>query len=259
MDWPGGCRSSASTSTSACGRPRRSIAIANALTAYIPHFLALSASSPYWEGRDTGLASSRSKVFESLPTAGLPYQLDDWAEFEQFMETLVVGPGHHQHPRGVVGHPPPPRLRHRRAAHLRRHPDPAGGGGAGRPGPEPGRVARHPHRAGETRSPCPGSGSCEQNKWRAARHGIDAEIIVDDQGTAGPAARRRSPSWSRSCRRSAARLGCLDELTANLEVLDHGPSYLRQRGVVAAGGTLVDVVDSLVGELETDRPAPTPA
>ncbi|MDP1805045.1 MAG: YbdK family carboxylate-amine ligase, partial [Acidimicrobiales bacterium] len=56
-------------------------AIANALTAYIPHFLGLSASSPFWHGRDTGLASSRSKVFENLPTAGLPYRLDDWAEF----------------------------------------------------------------------------------------------------------------------------------------------------------------------------------
>ena len=67
----------------------KAIAIANALSAYIPHFLALSASSPYWMGRDTGLASARSKVFEGLPTAGLPYQLSGWDEFEQFMQTLV--------------------------------------------------------------------------------------------------------------------------------------------------------------------------
>ena len=49
----------------------------NALTSYIPHFLALSASSPYWVGSDTGLASSRTKVFEGLPTAGLPYEALD--------------------------------------------------------------------------------------------------------------------------------------------------------------------------------------
>src|SRR5207237_144478 len=67
----------------------KAIAIANTLSAYIPHFLAMSASSPYWMGQDTGLASSRSKVFESLPTAGLPYQLSGWSEFEDFMETLV--------------------------------------------------------------------------------------------------------------------------------------------------------------------------
>ena len=45
----------------------KAIPIVNALTAYIPHFLALSASSPYWIGADTGLASTRSKVFEGLP------------------------------------------------------------------------------------------------------------------------------------------------------------------------------------------------
>src|SRR6266513_5110534 len=67
----------------------KAIAIANALSTYIPHFLALSASSPYWMGRDTGLASSRSKVFEGLPTAGLPYQLSGWPEFEQYMEQMV--------------------------------------------------------------------------------------------------------------------------------------------------------------------------
>ena len=66
------------------------IAIANALNAYIPHFLALSASSPFWEAHDTGMASCRSKVFENLPTAGLPYQLSGWAEFEEFMGTLVA-------------------------------------------------------------------------------------------------------------------------------------------------------------------------
>ena len=46
----------------------KAIAMVNALSAYIPHFLALSASSPYWMGHDTGMASWRSKVFESLPT-----------------------------------------------------------------------------------------------------------------------------------------------------------------------------------------------
>jgi len=69
--------------------PDKAIPIVNALTAYIPHFLGLSASSPYWLGRDTGLASARSKIFEGLPTAGLPYQLSGWDDFEQFMETLI--------------------------------------------------------------------------------------------------------------------------------------------------------------------------
>ena len=54
------------------------IAVSNSLATFIPHFLALSSSSPFWQGRDTGLASTWSKVFESLPTAGLPYLLENW-------------------------------------------------------------------------------------------------------------------------------------------------------------------------------------
>lgn len=69
--------------------PEKVIPIVNALTSYVPHFLALSASSPYWVGHDTGLASSRSKVFEALPTAGLPYQLSGWDQFESYMGTLI--------------------------------------------------------------------------------------------------------------------------------------------------------------------------
>jgi glutamate---cysteine ligase / carboxylate-amine ligase len=68
----------------------KAVAMSNALAAYIPHLLALSASSPFWLGQDTGLASSRSKIFEQLPTAGLPYQLNGWSEFEEFMSTLVA-------------------------------------------------------------------------------------------------------------------------------------------------------------------------
>ena len=46
-------------------------------------------SSPYWNGDDTALASTRTKIFESLPTSGLPPQLHDWADFEGFMHGLL--------------------------------------------------------------------------------------------------------------------------------------------------------------------------
>ncbi|MBV5336424.1 carboxylate--amine ligase, partial [bacterium] len=67
----------------------KSIAITNALTTTLPLFLALSSSSPYWHGADTGLSSARTKVFEALPSTGLPPQLADWAEFERFMTSLM--------------------------------------------------------------------------------------------------------------------------------------------------------------------------
>ena len=60
--------------------PEKAVPIVNALCQYVPHFLALSASSPFWVGCDTGLSSSRTKVFESIPTARLPYQISGWDE-----------------------------------------------------------------------------------------------------------------------------------------------------------------------------------
>ena len=61
----------------------------NHLEEWLPHLLALTASSPFWEGGDTGLASSRTKIFEQLPTAGLPYRHHNWREFEVLVDSLI--------------------------------------------------------------------------------------------------------------------------------------------------------------------------
>ena len=230
----------------------KAIAIANALTAYIPHFLALSASSPFWQGHDTGLASSRSKVFENLPTAGLPYRLDDWQEFEEFMETLVNAQA----------------ITSIREVwwDIRPHPD---------FGTVELRICDGIPTLGEVAGlaalaqclvewldtlvdrgytlPVPREWIVRVNKWRASRHGMDAAIIGDDQGTQVPL-RQAVAELVDELSPVASRLGCLDELRSNLAALEHGPSYVRQRRIVAAGGTYADVVDGLVREMETDRP-----
>jgi carboxylate-amine ligase len=56
---------------------------------FLPHLLALSTSSPFWSGRDTGLKSYRSIVFESLPRSGPPPEFDSWAEHNRFVDTLI--------------------------------------------------------------------------------------------------------------------------------------------------------------------------
>jgi carboxylate-amine ligase len=230
----------------------RAIALMNALCGYIPHLLALSASSPYWMGEDTGLASCRSKVFESLPTAGVPLPLKDWAEFEQFMSTLIAAKA----------------LTSIREVwwDIRPHPD---------FGTVELRICDGIPTLKEVAmlaavSQClvhwmdqacergerlvePAPWVVRQNKWRAARYGMDAEIIVNDQGALRPV-REAISELVETLTPVADHLGCGPELQSALEVAERGPSYLRQRAVVAAGGTLVDVVDSLVEELETDRP-----
>ena len=58
-------------------------------TYFLPHLLALSTSSPFWEGRDTGLKSYRMAVFRTLPRTGLPERFDSWSEFRRHVEVLV--------------------------------------------------------------------------------------------------------------------------------------------------------------------------
>ena len=67
---------------------QQAIQVINELMRHLPIFLAFSTSSPYFEG-DSGMSSARSLVFESLPTTGLPPQLAEWNDFEDFMKTLI--------------------------------------------------------------------------------------------------------------------------------------------------------------------------
>lgn len=231
--------------------PEKVVAIANALATYIPHFLALSASSPYWEGHDTGLASSRSKIFEGLPTAGLPAPMETWADFEQYMTTLVSA--------GAIStvrevwwdiRPHPdfgtvelrmcdglPTLREVTAvaalaqslvAHLDDLHD---------QDLTPGRQRDWVLR---------------ENKWRAGRHGLEASFIVDDEGALQPA-REAICELVATVEPAAQRLGCGEQLALVHEVLEAGPSYQRQRRVSDGGTNLWAVVDQLARELSSDE------
>jgi len=59
------------------------------LSYFLPHMLALSASSPFWQGRDTGLASYRLTIFDNLPRTGLPPDFASFGEFRRTVDTLV--------------------------------------------------------------------------------------------------------------------------------------------------------------------------
>jgi carboxylate-amine ligase len=229
------------------------VAITNALTAYIPHFLALTGSSPYWEGVDTGLASSRSKVFEGLPTAGLPAQIEDWTDFERFMETLVES-GSISTIREVWWdirpHPEFGTVELRMCDGIPTFTETAAVAALAQS-----LVASMAHRldAGE-RLDRPRDWLLRQNKWRAGRHGIDAELIVDEHGTVVPA-RRAITDLVEELTPVATGLGCEQELALVHRILEVGPSYERQRAVAAASGPgdLRPVVQHLVREMATDE------
>jgi carboxylate-amine ligase len=236
------------------GSGEEAIAISNSLATYIPHFLALSSSSPFWQGRDTGLASTRSKVFESLPTAGLPYLLENWGDFQRFMRTLI-GAGTISSIREVWWdirpHPSFGTLELRICDGMptmfeltalvalsqalvvwlgERY-------SVGLELPQ--------HRAWTIR----------ENKWRAARYGLDAQIIRDEDGNL-LSLRRSIGDLVEKLEPTAERLGCLDELHNVNEIMARGTSASRQREVYQRTGDLSAVVDSLVEEMRTGVPCP---
>ena len=67
----------------------KAIMICDRILQHLPTFLALSVNSPFWHGRNTGLHSQRSKVMETLPTAGLPPLMRNWSEYVWLMNNMV--------------------------------------------------------------------------------------------------------------------------------------------------------------------------
>ncbi|KTD12137.1 YbdK family carboxylate-amine ligase [Legionella jamestowniensis] len=67
-----------------CGNAEDALYLTHAMARYIPHFIAITASSPFYQGADTGYASSRSNIFNSFPQSGhIPYLLS-WTEFSEY-------------------------------------------------------------------------------------------------------------------------------------------------------------------------------
>jgi carboxylate-amine ligase len=232
----------------------KAIPIVNALTQYVPHFLALSASSPYWIGTDTGLASTRSKVFEALPTAGLPYQLTGWDQFEQYMETLIATRTIQSIREvwwDIRPHPDYGTVELRICDGLPTLDEVATVAALSQCLVE--RFDRELDR-GYT-LPVPRGWIVKENKWRAARYGLDAEIILDNKGTVTPV-RRALTDLVEDLMPTARRLDCEDELAGVERILTAGASYQRQREVAAQhDGDLTAVVDSLLAEMRDGLPA----
>lgn len=229
----------------------KAIAISNALTTFLPHFLALSSSSPFWDSEVTGLASVRSKVFESLPTAGLPYRLINWGDFQRFINTLETAQAIQSirevwwdirpHPtfgtleiRVCDGLPTLREVLSMAAfiqalvVWLGRRYDM----GINLP------VLKH--------------WIISENKWRAARFGLDTDIIVNDEG--------KLQNLTESIYELVGELLHVSKdleseryLMGILDILKIGPSYKRQLKVYEETGSYEKVVDSLINEMRTNQ------
>ncbi|MEP9391819.1 glutamate--cysteine ligase [Gordonia sp. VNK1] len=222
--------------------------ILSSLLNYYPHLLALSASSPMWSGQDTSYASNRAMMFQQLPTAGLPFQFQTWHEFEAFVAD--------QKTTGIIDHINEIRWDIRPSPHL----------GTIEVRVCDGTTNLHElsalvalihclvvdldrrFSAGET-LPQMAPWLVQENKWRAARYGLEAIVILDSDCTERLVTEDLADLLVRLAP-IAADLGCVDELAQISEIMARGASYQRQRATFADTRDMRAVVASVVDELE---------
>jgi carboxylate-amine ligase len=229
--------------------------IINALTAYLPHLQSLSASSPFWAGERTGYASNRALVFQQLPTAGLPWALHSWEEFEGYLDDMVRT--------GVMADAtevrwdirPAPRwgtIEVRACDGLSTLAELASVAALVQV------LVEHLSRmldAGETLPTMP-SWFHRENKWRAARYGLDARLIVDAAGTQRQVREHLAETVS-ALAPIAVDLGCEAEFAGVSTILEDGASYERQLAVAdSTDSDLGEVVQHLIREFRSGPGAP---
>ncbi|MET0450810.1 MAG: glutamate--cysteine ligase [Mycobacterium sp.] len=213
-----------------------------------PHLLALSASSPFWDGVDTGYASNRAMMFQQLPTAGLPFHFQEWSQFEQFV--------HDQKTTGIIDHMNEIRWDIRPSPHLGTVEVRIFDGVSSIA--ELGALVALTHclivdldrrlDAGEHLPTMP-PWHVQENKWRAARYGLDAVIILDEDSNERLVTEDLDELLNR-LEPVAVSLGCADELARVSDIYRTGASYQRQRRVAEEhDGDLRAVVDALTAEL----------
>lgn len=233
----------------------RVLPVLNSFLRFFPHLQALSASSPFYAGVDTGYASNRTLLFQQLPTAGLPFQFEHWSQYEHYVSDLMAT--------GVIDELKEVRWDIRPAPHLGtievRVCDAM---------PSLAEIAAttalthcllvdldRRAAAGETLPTLP-VWHVQENKWRAARYGTEAIIITDADNTELLV----TDELLRLCDEladTAAELNCVNELAMIPQLVARGSSYQQQRAYAnSETGGLDSVTPMLVDQLQASLQQP---
>lgn len=226
--------------------------IINALMTKYPHMLALTASSPGWDGLDTGYASNRTMLYQQLPTAGMPYQFGSWQEWLDYMRDQEIS--------GVISHTG--------SMHFDIRP-------ASKWGTVEVRVADSTSNLRELSAlvalthclvvhydrmidrgeqlPTLQPWHIAENKWRAARYGLEA-LVITSRDTEERWVSQELAELVDQLGPLARELGCARELDLVSEILERGAGYQRQRRIFRRTASWLDVVDATCDEMEELRP-----
>lgn len=220
---------------------------------FAPHLIALSASSPFWQKMDTGLVSCRPTMYESLPTAGMPYLVKNWKEFENLIKFLkrsdaiqslkdlwwdirpspawgtielriCDGPATHQEMLGIVA------FTHALAHWFTDH-----------------------HDEWEKSHTPMKRWIFRENKWRAIRYGLDASIIIDRVGRTN-SLKNDIENWMKRLEPYIQKLNYQQYLEIIPQLLEKGNSAQRQRSVMDRTQDGMEVVRFNMKEFEKGAP-----
>jgi glutamate---cysteine ligase / carboxylate-amine ligase len=218
-------------------------AVLNGLRTWLPELLALSANSPFWLGRDTGLASTRTKVFETFPRTGLPPAFGSFEEFELLVERAVKSGSFADYTYIWWDARPHPKL----GTLEVRIPD-----AQTRLESVAGIVALvqslvatlagdfEQGRKAQVQPPT----LIAENKWRAVRDGLNGQLIDLGRDEERPAHEAVLALVERA-EPAAARLGCRDELAEVERLVQRGTGADEQRDVYEETDSLLAVAQWL--------------
>jgi len=226
----------------------------NQVTYFLPHMLAFSTSSPFWQGEDTGLKSYRLSVFNELPRTGLPNAFDSWPEYQRHVDALIragliedatklwwdIRPSHRF-----------PTLEMRITDVCTRIDDGVA-------------VAAlfvcllrmlYRLKTNNQRWRQYASMLIAENRWRAQRYGLDEGLVDFGRGEIMPCAGLLEEIID-LVREDAAALGCAGEIEHLRTIMETGTSGHRQLATYATaleggadkGQALIEVVDMLIEE-----------
>ena len=225
----------------------KALPVLDGLMNYYPHLLALSANSPYWCGHDTGYASQRAQLFQQLSTAGLPFHFDSWDEYEAYVADLIATDVIEETSENRWDIRPVPRFG---TVEMRVCDGPSNLR-------EVGALTALTQCLVESFSRTLDQGGSipvmppwhhQENKWRAARYGLDAVVIQDAKNHQTPLTEDLTDVLNR-LEPLAAELGCARELAYVETMMTGEAGYLRQRRIAQEnGGDLRAVVRDIVAQ-----------
>ena len=226
----------------------------NQVCYFLPHLLAFSTSSPFWQGEDTGLKSYRLSVFDELPRTGLPNTFDSWAEYQRHVDALV-GAGLIEDASKLWWDVRPsqrfPTLEMRITDVCTRLDDAAAVAALFQC------ILRMLFRLKKNNQRWRQYASMlvEENRWRAQRYGLDEGLVDFGKGEIVPCVTLLE-EINELIREDAEALGCVKEIAHLKTIMETGTSAHRQLSTYAVAlsrgasktEALTEVVDMLIAE-----------